>query len=91
MTTGEMEPGSIRMIDMAELTGLRTVDCMHDATLPTALELLACAGELLPREISIVGIEVRDTDTLDENLTEPVAKAVPQAVEAVISLLGSAI
>lgn len=90
MTTGEHPPGSVLNVGLGQLGPCRSVSCVHDANLPTALDLFRRAGEKMPESLSIVGIETLDTDTLCEELTAPVAKAVPIAVEAVLSLIREA-
>lgn len=87
MTTGAHPPGFVRRVPMEELGGCRSITCVHDATLPTALELWRRAGEPVPADIAIVGIETQDTDSLSESLSAPVARAVPRAVEAVFSAI----
>lgn len=88
MATGSLPPGSVRLVPLEELAHCRTLTCQHDATLTTALEFWRQAGEPLPAELSVVGIETRDVTSLSEHLTEPVARAVPHAVEAVLAALG---
>jgi hydrogenase maturation protease len=87
LVTGEQEPGSIRRLSLSDLGRARTANCVHDTSLPTALELMRRLGASVPREISIWGIEALNLDTWSEAFTEPVARAVPLAAEAILEEL----
>ena len=81
---GDRPPGSICRLSMTDLKGTRTMNCVHDASLPTALETWRRAGAALPQEISIWGVESQDLESFSEELTTPVAMAVPRLVEAIL-------
>ncbi len=87
MSTRAVPPGSIRKLRLSDLGGSRNIACVHDTSLPTALEMWRRAGEPLPAEISIWGIEVQDMDSFSEDLTGPVAEAVPRAANAILDEL----
>lgn len=89
MTTQRHRPGTVRTLTLEDLGGLRTITCLHDTTLPTALGLLRDAGEPVPGEIAVIGIEAEDIDSFSETLTAAVAGAVPEAVDAVLAALGN--
>jgi hydrogenase maturation protease len=59
----------------------------HDVSLMTAIEMGRSLGAELPDRIDVVAIESPYTYDFSEELTPPVAAAVPQAVELVMQLL----
>lgn len=63
----------------------------HDLSLKRALELGRCMGAALPADVAVqvVAIEAVHVYDFTEELTPPVAAAVPQAVQAVMKLLGA--
>jgi hydrogenase maturation protease len=81
---GDRPPGSICRLSLSDLDGTRTTNCVHDASLPTALEAWRRLGVPLPRDISIWGIEAQDLESFSEELTTPVAEAVPRLVDAIL-------
>ncbi|HEY44112.1 MAG TPA: hydrogenase maturation protease [Anaerolineae bacterium] len=84
----DAEPGTIHLLSPNDIPTQRSTSA-HDVNLPTALELGRQAGAQLPTssEIFIVGVEADDVQTFDEALTPEVEIALPQAVEAVLSVL----
>ena len=84
----DAEPGTIHLLSPNDIPTQRSTSA-HDVNLPTALELGRQAGAQLPTssEIFIVGVEAADVQTFDEALTPEVEIALPQAVEAVLSVL----
>jgi hydrogenase maturation protease len=88
--TEEGEPGEIyRLKPEAFTKSVHLGTSLHDANLPTALELgRRLAPEAMPREIVIFAIEVREVHTFTEQMTEQVREAVPQAVKLVLGELG---
>ncbi len=86
MATGAA-PGTVRRLAPDELEITRNVTSTHDTSLPLALELWRRVGLPVPAEVSIWGIEAADLDTLGEDLTGPVAAAVPRAVSAILDEL----
>lgn len=85
MTTGKNAPGSYRLVPLSELQTCRTVSCVHDADLLTALRVFRVAGERIPDDIAVVGIETLDMFSLGENLTPPVSEAVEGAARMAFS------
>ncbi len=59
----------------------------HDVSLMTAIQMGRSLGAELPDQIDVVAIESPYVYDFSEELTSPVAAAVPQAVELVMSLL----
>ena len=89
VTTRSRPVGSILVLPLAELVpGVSGhLDNAHDASLPVALAVGRSLGAELPTEIMVVGIEARRVDEFGEELSPPVAAALPGAVEAVLDLL----
>jgi Ni,Fe-hydrogenase maturation factor len=56
-------------------------------TLQSAIELGKWMGAILPDEVIVVGIATRRIVDFGEELSEPVACAIPQATEIILSLL----
>ena len=87
LQTGRAAPGTVCRLTLDELEGSRTTTCTHDTSLPTALEAWRRLAVPLPREIAVWGIEVENTESFSEELTEPVARAVPGAARAILDEL----
>jgi hydrogenase maturation protease len=89
LTTGQSPVGSVFHFPLEDLPDL-TADHMtavHDTSLPTALKLGRTMGAHLPQTIDIVGIETISVYDFSEELSPPVAQAIPQAVYQVLQLL----
>jgi len=61
----------------------------HDTTLSQALRVGRAMGARLPEQVLVVGVEARNLFEFVEELSPPVAAAVPAAVQAVLDLLCS--
>ncbi len=87
MVTGAA-PGTVVVLrghDVARAHHLRST---HDADLPTTLALgRELGGREMPGEVTVVGVEAADLTRFSEQLTPPVAAAVPAAAAAVRGLL----
>ena len=59
----------------------------HDTSLQTALKIGESMGARLPREIQVIGIQAKNVYDFSDQLTEPVAAALPGAVELVLKTL----
>jgi hydrogenase maturation protease len=59
----------------------------HDTSLQNALIIGRSLGVHLPSDISIVTVEAEKVYDFSEELTPPVASAVPEAVDKILSLL----
>lgn len=59
----------------------------HDTSLQTALDVGRAMGAPLPTEIQVIGVESVRLFDFSEELTPPVAAAVPEAVNIIIRLL----
>lgn len=66
------------------------VSCAHDIDFATALELGRKIGLRLPRDITIVAVEVQDVVTFGEKCTPLVQVAINTAVDMVLQELESA-
>jgi len=71
--------GKIRSLTMDDLP-TQTVDSPHDSTLKSALELGRQLGEKLPDKIDIIAVEIKSEFEFSEQLTPPVAEALPLLV-----------
>jgi hydrogenase maturation protease len=59
----------------------------HDTNLPDALEMGKLMGAQLPEEITIIAIEAENVFDFSEELSPPVAKAIPIAVDEIKQIL----
>jgi hydrogenase maturation protease len=75
-----------RLDDLYDPTSGHTT-AVHDVSLITALKMGRSMGAALPDRIDVVAIESPYVYDFTEELTPPVAAAVPQAVEMVFELL----
>lgn len=87
MVTGGNKPGTVSFLPVSDLAVTKNIVSSHDTNLSTALEVGKSLGLSLPSDISIIGIEAKETEVFGEELTEDVAKAVPAAVERVMTEL----
>jgi hydrogenase maturation protease len=89
LTTGQKPVGSVFCFSIDDLPDLAAdhMTAVHDASLPTALKLGQAMGAHLPLTIDIVGIETISVYDFSEELSAPVAQAVPQAVAKVLELM----
>lgn len=81
------KPGTIRKLNLYQLTTTRKEleISLHDLSLIEALSIAReVYPEKIPRELVVIGIEVESTAKPKIGLTKSVAKAVPEAVEAVL-------
>lgn len=82
------EPGTIHLLSLDDIPTQRSASA-HDVNLPTALEFGRQVGAVLPpaSKITLIGIEAADVQTFDETLTPELERALPHAVEAVLSAM----
>lgn len=82
------EPGTIHLLSPDDLPTQRSAS-VHDVNLSTALEVGRHAGAHLPdsNQIFLVGVEAADVHTFGVELSPEVARAIPHAIEAVLSVL----
>ena len=81
--------GSVTVCGLNELPNLNNghTTAVHDTSLQTALDLGEQLGAELPDEIMIVGIEAEQVYDFSNELSSAVARAVPEAVTAVLNLI----
>jgi hydrogenase maturation protease len=91
LTTGQKPVGSVFHFPIEDLPVLTAdhITAVHDTSLPTALQLGRTMGAHLPDKIDIVGIETVSVYDFSEELSPPVAQAVPQAVNQVLELMNT--
>ena len=89
METGQAPVGSVRVFPLASLPdpGLGHSASAHDTSLMTALRAAEQIGAEVPRRVDVVAIEAQNVYDFSEELTPPVAAAVPVAVEKILQLL----
>ncbi len=75
-----------RLDDLYDPTSGHTT-AAHDVSLSTAIQIGRSLGAALPDRIDVIAIESPYVYAFSEDLTPPVAAAVPQAVELVMELL----
>jgi hydrogenase maturation protease len=93
MLTGAVPPGTVRVLPLADLPGGEAghLDGAHDASLAVALEAGRALGASLPDELVIVAVEAAQVTEFGESMSPEVVAAVPLAVQAVMTALGSTV
>ena len=89
--TGQKPIGAVyhfQLDDLYDPTSGHTT-AAHDVSLMSAIQIGRSMGAALPDRIDVVAIESPYVYDFSEELTPPVAAAVPQAVELVMNLLNS--
>ena len=76
----------IRLADLPDYSAFHTTS-PHDTSLQNAIKLGDSMGAVLPGEIMVIGITTNHAYSFGETLSEPVAEAVPRAVQTVLDLL----
>ncbi len=84
LDTRTVPAGTVVRLSLADLGTTRNVNCVHDASLPAALEVLRALGAAVPEAVAVWGIEAADLETLHEGLTPAVARAVDGAAQRVL-------
>jgi hydrogenase maturation protease len=89
METGQKPVGSVAVFPLEALPDPMTGHSasIHDATLMTALRTAEVLGADIPHKIDIVAIEAQNVYDFSEELSPPVAEAVPLAAQKVFELL----
>ena len=80
--TGKVEPGTLHFFSAGTLTPSYNLVNSHQINLPTALELGKQLGMAMPNDIQVVAVEAQDVQTLGEELTPAIEKAVEKALTA---------
>ncbi|MBL1173244.1 MAG: hydrogenase maturation protease [Chloroflexi bacterium] len=93
LETGQGPEGSVRVFPLEALpnpsAGHSTA--VHDTSLTTALEMGRKMGLDLPASVTVVAVEARNVYDFSEELSPPVAAAVPIAARAVLDELKRAV
>lgn len=91
METGQHAIGSVHQFPLDSLQDPMAGHSAstHDTTLMTALQTAQSIGTAVPQWVDIVAIEAQNVYDFSEELSPPVADAVPIAVKAVLDLLTS--
>ena len=89
METAESPVGSVSVIPLEALTNPSAGHSAsaHDTSLITALQTARTMGLDVPESVEVVAIEAGNVYDFSEELSPPVARAVPMAVQAVLDLL----
>lgn len=88
IVTRRGEPGDICRLTPLDMVRTRNTICVHDMDLLTALNMGRALGVRVPSDVQIWGIEAMDVESFGEDLTEPVATAVPKVVKQIVELVG---
>ena len=80
--------GSIHVMKLNDMPNYSAfhVASAHDTSLQNALEMGRSLGAFLPEEITVIGIATKRIYDFSEELSPPVAEAVPQAAKIVLEL-----
>jgi len=83
------EIGSIHMMKLKDMPNYSAfhISSTHDTSLQNAIELGRSLGAHLPEDIIVIGIATRRIYDFSEELSRPVAEALPQAAKIVLDLL----
>ena len=89
METGQSPVGSVRTFPLASLPDPMSGHSAsaHDTSLMTALKTAERIGADTPKQIDVVVIETQNVYDFSEELSPPVAAAIPEAVQVVFDLL----
>jgi hydrogenase maturation protease len=89
ITTGRSQPGAVSIFALQDMPGNAAshLSSAHDTDLPTAIQVGRSMGAELPEQILVVAIEAEINYDFSESLSQPVAKAVPQAANLVLEKL----
>lgn len=85
----EEEPGSIRVSKLDDIPDYSAfhITSAHDTSLQNAMQLGRDLGAQLPDDVMVVGISAKHVYDFSEELSPPVAQAIPKATQIVVELL----
>ena len=92
METSQSPVGTVRTFPLellADPTAGHSASA-HDTSLITALKTAESIGADIPKRVDVVAVEAQNVYEFSEELSLPVAAAVPEAVQAVFDLLQGA-
>lgn len=89
IVTQQKPVGSVKLYKLEELPNpfIGHMGSAHDTSLQNALAVGYSLGVHLPIDISIVAVEAQNVYEFSENLTPPVAAAMPEAIAIIRNLL----
>lgn len=92
METGQNPVGSVQVFPLASLPDPMAGHSAsaHDTSLITALKTAESLGASIPKKVDVVAIEAQNVYDFSEELSPPVAAAVPFAAQAILDLLQGA-
>lgn len=92
METGQFPVGSVRSFPLDSLPDPMAGHSAsaHDTSLITALKTAESLGADIPEQVDVVAVEAQNVYDFSEELSPPVAAAVPEAVQVVFDLLQGA-
>lgn len=87
--TGKLPEGSVRRCRLEDLyePSAGHVSAAHDTSLMNALQVGRSLGASLPQQVAVVTIEAQRVYDFSEELSAPVAGAVPEATQRVLEIL----
>ena len=87
--TSDQVIGSVIVSPLGEMPDYSAfhISSLHDTSLQNALKLGTSMGAKLPKDVIVVGIATDHIYDFSENLSPPVAGAIPKAVRIVMDLL----
>ena len=82
------EPGSIKVSRLDDIPNYSAfhITSVHDTSLQNAMKLGRELGADLPDDVMVVGITTKQVYDFCEELSPPVAEAIPKAAEIVVEL-----
>lgn len=89
IVTAGGKPGSAYRLKPSDLLQTRNTCSTHDGSLQEAFALGRMVGLELPEEITIWAIEVRDVNTISEDLTAEVNSAMAEVIDQVVRQIDS--
>ena len=81
--TGRAAPGTLHSFPAGAFTPTNTLTISHQISLPTALELGRRLGVDMPQVVDVVAVEAGDLETLSEELSPPVRRAIGGALSLI--------
>ena len=81
--------GSIHVMKLNDLPNYSAfhISSAHDTSLQNAIEMGRSLGAYLPEDITVIGIATHRIYDFSEELSPPVAEAIPQTVKIVLDML----
>jgi hydrogenase maturation protease len=83
------EPGSIHVspLDKIPNNSAFHITSAHDTSLQNAMKLGKDLGASLPNDVMVIGVSIKRAYDFSEELSPPVAEAIPKAVQIVVELV----